>query len=115
MRGLGNLVLHSTLDHDPPGSVEHCDGDDAVGSVEFVDGTLSSSCFVIEGSDRSTGTNMARGINLVALCEHIQSRYSDCKIVGRGGEGNQDLLFIVTKSNVTLVGGEILSFTDDSI
>ena len=45
----------------------------------------------------------------------VQGGYSNCKIVGRGGEGNQDLLFIVTKSNVTLVGGEILSFTDDSI
>ena len=115
MRGLGNLVLHSPLDHDPPGSVEHCDGDDAEGSVELVDGSLSSTCFVIEGGDRSTDNSMARGISLVALVEHIQGGYSNCKIVGRGGEGNQDLLFIVTERNVTLVGGEVLSFTDDSI
>ena len=115
MWSLGNFVLHSTLDHNPPGGVEQCDGDLAEGSVKLVDDSLGSTCLIIEGGDRSTDSNMARGVSLVALCEHIQSRYSNCKIVGRGGEGNQDLLVVVTESNVTLVGGEVLSFTNDFI
>ena len=78
MRGLGNLVLHSTLDHDPPGSVEQCDGELAEGSVKLVDDSLGSTCLIIEGGYRSTDSNMARGVSLVAFSKHIKSWYSDC-------------------------------------
>ena len=115
MWSLGDFVLHSTLDHNPPGSVEHRDGDLAEGSVKLVDGSLGSTSLIIEGGDGSTNTNMTLCDSLVALCENIQGGYSNCKKVGRGGEGDQDLLFIVTESNVTLVGGAVLSFTDDPI
>ena len=84
------------MDHDPPGSVEQCDGDLAEGGVKLVDDSLVSTCLIIEGGDRSADTNMARGVGLVALFEHIKSRYSNCKIVGGGRESKQDLLFIVT-------------------
>ena len=47
------------MDHDPPGSVEQCDGDLAEGSVKLVDDSLGSTCLIIEGgyrSDRQTVT-----------------------------------------------------------
>ena len=76
--GLGNHVLHTTLDHDLPGSVEKCDDNVAEGSLELVNNSLSSSCFIMEGGDRCTGSNMARGVIMVAFSKHIKSRYSDC-------------------------------------
>jgi hypothetical protein len=95
--------------------VEQCDGDLAERGVELVDDSLVSTCLIVEGGGSSTDTYLTRCVNLVAHFEHIKSRYSNCKIVGRGRKSKQDLLIIVTKSNVTFVGGEILSFTNDSI
>ena len=95
--------------------MEQCDGDLAEWGVELVDDSLVGTCLIIEGGGSSTDTYETRGVSLVALFEHIKSWYSNCKIVGRGRESKQDLLITITKSNVTFVGGEILSFTNDSI